>query len=147
MTPNNHVFKLVGPVLIKQDQAEAKGNVDKRLEFIRGEMCAFQWMSRVDYAQLSDSKRIEAQLQEIEQKSEKKKMEVSVFFFSYLNYDHRSSPTAGRITDRVTRAPEAGWDRWICTICIIGGLECVSCTLIEAQATNVGYKFVSILER
>ena len=47
MTPNNLVFKLVGPVLVKQDQAEAKSNVDKRLEFIRGEMCV---MSRIDYA-------------------------------------------------------------------------------------------------
>ena len=30
---------MVGPVLLKQEQAEAKGNVDKRLEFIEGEMC------------------------------------------------------------------------------------------------------------
>jgi prefoldin beta subunit len=40
LTPNNVVFKLIGPVLVKQDQVEAKGNVDKRLEFIRGEMSA-----------------------------------------------------------------------------------------------------------
>ncbi|KAH9022027.1 prefoldin subunit 6 [Lactarius pseudohatsudake] len=59
LTPNNIVFKLVGPVLVKQDQAEAKSNVDKRLEFIGGEI-----------------KRIEVQLQEIEQKSEKKKLEL-----------------------------------------------------------------------
>jgi len=32
------VFKLVGSVLLKQDQAEAKANVDKRLEYITGEM-------------------------------------------------------------------------------------------------------------
>lgn len=38
LTPNNIVFKLVGPVLVKQDQTEAKSNVDKRLEFIGGEM-------------------------------------------------------------------------------------------------------------
>jgi chaperonin cofactor prefoldin len=38
LTPNNVVFKLVGPVLVKQEQAEAKSNVDKRLEFIREEM-------------------------------------------------------------------------------------------------------------
>lgn len=38
LTPNNVVFKLIGPVLVKQDQAEAKSNVDKRLEFISGEM-------------------------------------------------------------------------------------------------------------
>ena len=39
LTPNNTVYKLVGPVLVPQDQAEAKGNVDKRLDFIRSDMC------------------------------------------------------------------------------------------------------------
>lgn len=29
---------MIGPVLVKQDQAEAKANVNKRLEFIRGDM-------------------------------------------------------------------------------------------------------------
>jgi prefoldin beta subunit len=32
------VFKLIGAVLVKQDQEEAKSNVNKRLEFIQGEM-------------------------------------------------------------------------------------------------------------
>lgn len=32
------MYKLVGPVLVQQDQAEAKQNVETRLEFIRGEM-------------------------------------------------------------------------------------------------------------
>jgi|AntAceMinimDraft_5_1070358.scaffolds.fasta_scaffold140879_1 hypothetical protein len=32
------VFKLVGPVLMRQDLDEAKQNVDKRVEFIRTEM-------------------------------------------------------------------------------------------------------------
>lgn len=32
------VFKLVGPVLIKQDHAEAASNVSKRLEFIKKEL-------------------------------------------------------------------------------------------------------------
>ena len=32
------VFKLVGPVLVRQDLDEAKQNVNKRLEFIREEM-------------------------------------------------------------------------------------------------------------
>jgi len=31
------VFKLIGPVLIKQDLVEAKSNVGKRLEFISNE--------------------------------------------------------------------------------------------------------------
>lgn len=33
------VFKLIGPVLLKQDVGEAKVNVDKRLEFINNELC------------------------------------------------------------------------------------------------------------
>ncbi|KAL3132531.1 hypothetical protein ABBQ32_009073 [Trebouxia sp. C0010 RCD-2024] len=32
-----NIFKLIGPVLIKQDPLEAKTNVKKRLEFIKGE--------------------------------------------------------------------------------------------------------------
>lgn len=39
LTPNNTVYKLIGPVLVQQDQADAKHNVDTRLEFIQGEMC------------------------------------------------------------------------------------------------------------
>lgn len=35
---HNTVFKLVGPSLVPQDQAEAKGNVEKRIEFIKKEM-------------------------------------------------------------------------------------------------------------
>jgi prefoldin beta subunit len=31
------VFKLIGPVLVKQDLVEAKSNVGKRLEFIGNE--------------------------------------------------------------------------------------------------------------
>ncbi|KJA25752.1 hypothetical protein HYPSUDRAFT_199463 [Hypholoma sublateritium FD-334 SS-4] len=38
LTPENDVYKLIGPVLVKQDQAEAKSNVDTRLEFIKSEM-------------------------------------------------------------------------------------------------------------
>ena len=29
------VFKLIGPALVNQDLAEAKGNVEKRIEYIR----------------------------------------------------------------------------------------------------------------
>lgn len=38
LTENNQIYKLIGPVLVKQDQVEAKTNVEKRIEFIRGEM-------------------------------------------------------------------------------------------------------------
>ncbi|ODQ77512.1 hypothetical protein BABINDRAFT_67222 [Babjeviella inositovora NRRL Y-12698] len=32
------IFKLTGPVLLPQDQEEAKMNVEKRIEFIKGEI-------------------------------------------------------------------------------------------------------------
>lgn len=38
MTPENEVYKLIGPVLVKQDQQEAKANVDQRLGLIQGDM-------------------------------------------------------------------------------------------------------------
>lgn len=41
LTPENIVFKQIGPVLVKQEQAEAKTNVETRLDFIRGEMSGF----------------------------------------------------------------------------------------------------------
>ncbi|BGP14841.1 hypothetical protein JCM10213_002720 [Rhodosporidiobolus nylandii] len=59
LTPENTVYKLVGPVLLKQDQADAKQNVDKRLEWIGGEI-----------------KRTETQLKDLETKLEAKKLEI-----------------------------------------------------------------------
>ncbi|EZA56724.1 hypothetical protein DMN91_000791 [Ooceraea biroi] len=35
---DNEVFKLVGPVLVKQDLCEAKQNVDKRMDYIKSEL-------------------------------------------------------------------------------------------------------------
>jgi chaperonin cofactor prefoldin len=34
----------MGPVLVKQEQVQAKADVDRRLEFIRGEMCVLASM-------------------------------------------------------------------------------------------------------
>ncbi|KAK0506308.1 prefoldin subunit 6 [Armillaria luteobubalina] len=70
LTPSNAVYKLIGPVLVKQDQAEAKTNVNTRLDFIKGEI-----------------KRAEAQIQDIETKSEQKKKEVCVVLIR-----HRQRP-------------------------------------------------------
>lgn len=53
------IFKLVGPVLVKQDRTEAFTNVKNRLDLISAEI-----------------KRVEAQLQDLNQKSEKKKTEI-----------------------------------------------------------------------
>lgn len=38
MSADAAVFKLVGPVLAKQDTTEAKGNVEKRIEYITKEI-------------------------------------------------------------------------------------------------------------
>ncbi|XP_072252251.1 prefoldin subunit 6 [Leuresthes tenuis] len=52
-TPNT-VYKLIGPVLVKQDMEEAKATVAKRLEYINGEI-----------------QRYDTLLKEMEKKSEK----------------------------------------------------------------------------
>ncbi|KAF8973699.1 Prefoldin [Flammula alnicola] len=56
LTPENNVYKLIGPVLVKQDQAEAKSNVNTRLDFIQSEI-----------------RRVEGQIKDIEGKQEKKR--------------------------------------------------------------------------
>jgi prefoldin beta subunit len=38
LEPEANVFKLVGPVLAKQDLIECKSNVEKRIEYIGKEM-------------------------------------------------------------------------------------------------------------
>ncbi|CAK4032299.1 Prefoldin subunit 6 [Lecanosticta acicola] len=53
------IYKLTGPVLLKQDSSEAKSTVDGRLEFIEKEI-----------------KRIEGTIKEMQEKSESKKMEI-----------------------------------------------------------------------
>ncbi|KAG2075028.1 Prefoldin [Suillus decipiens] len=59
LTPSNTVYKLMGPVLVPQDQNEAKTNVETRLEFIKSEI-----------------KRVDAQINDGEDRSEKKKSEL-----------------------------------------------------------------------
>ncbi|KAI5361682.1 putative prefoldin beta [Septoria linicola] len=53
------IYKLVGPVLLKQDTAEAKSTVEGRLEFIGGEI-----------------KRFEENIKAMQEKSESTKMEI-----------------------------------------------------------------------
>ena len=38
LEPTDVVFKLIGPALIRQDTAEAQASVNKRLDYIKGEM-------------------------------------------------------------------------------------------------------------
>lgn len=37
LKPSGEVYKMVGPILLRQDLAEAKENVDKRITFIKNE--------------------------------------------------------------------------------------------------------------
>jgi len=54
-----NIYKLVGPVLLKQDKTEAVLAVDGRLDFIENEI-----------------KRVEKQVADIQEKSDKKRMEI-----------------------------------------------------------------------
>ncbi|KAI9121631.1 hypothetical protein K1719_008664 [Acacia pycnantha] len=51
-----NIYKLIGPVLVKQDLAEANANVRKRIEYISAEL-----------------KRLDATLQDLEEKQNSKK--------------------------------------------------------------------------
>lgn len=53
------IYRLVGPVLLKQDKSEANSTVDGRLDFIGNEIT-----------------RTEARIKEIQQGSEKKRMDL-----------------------------------------------------------------------
>ncbi|KAK0517378.1 hypothetical protein JMJ35_000533 [Cladonia borealis] len=59
LPPTSQIYKLIGPVLLKQDRSEAVMAVEGRLEFIDKEI-----------------KRIESQIQSMQSESENKKMEV-----------------------------------------------------------------------
>ncbi|KAE8221001.1 hypothetical protein CF319_g5567 [Tilletia indica] len=59
LKPDNQVYKLIGPALVKQDQAEAKANVEKRIEFINNEVT-----------------RVEEKLKELSKKMEAKRNEI-----------------------------------------------------------------------
>ncbi|KAJ7092605.1 Prefoldin [Mycena epipterygia] len=78
LAPENIVYKQIGPVLVKQDQAEAKSNVETRLEFIKSEI-----------------KRVESQLQEIQTKSENKKNELVEIQAAMQQAAQQSSSSAG----------------------------------------------------
>ncbi len=56
---DNHIFKLIGPVLVTQEKDEAVTNIKKRIEYIQNE-----------------SKRLEVQIKEFETKSEAKRAEI-----------------------------------------------------------------------
>eukprot|EP00347_Sterkiella_histriomuscorum_P007090 403350291 len=56
MDADAHVYKLVGPILAKQEVVEAKGNVEKRIEFITKEIERMDKLE-VDFQAKIDEKR------------------------------------------------------------------------------------------
>lgn len=80
------IYKLIGPVLLKQDKMEAESTVKGRLDFIGNEMCAYfpqpareasGWKAAKRRANLhSRRSRIEGQIKETQQKMEAKKTEI-----------------------------------------------------------------------
>ena len=56
MNEDANVYKLIGPVLVKQDMAEANANVKKRIEYISAEL-----------------KRLDSTVQDLEDKQNSKK--------------------------------------------------------------------------
>ncbi|KAI8988528.1 Prefoldin [Mycotypha africana] len=63
---DSNIYKLIGPVLVKQDKTEAETNVKNRLNLIASEI-----------------KRVESQLTDLTQKSEKKKQEIAKLQMEY----------------------------------------------------------------
>ena len=67
LADDNAIYKLVGPVLIKQERPEARENVKRRIDFLQGEI-----------------KRTENMIHEVEVKQEKKRAEVCVCVLSII---------------------------------------------------------------
>jgi prefoldin beta subunit len=79
LTAENEIYKQIGPVLVKQDQTEAKNNVDTRLEFIRGEMYVCPTWVCSQSLDERDRKRVEKQMNDLEDESEKKKSQACLY--------------------------------------------------------------------
>lgn len=82
LTSENTVYKLIGTILVKQDQAEAKSNVNTRLEFIRNEI-----------------KRVETQIADMTAKSEKTKNEIVAIQAAFRQQQQQDAPTTAWSSD------------------------------------------------
>ena len=59
------MFKLVGPVLVKQDLAEARANIDKRIEYIKTELTRVDVKLKSTDGKLNDQKRKVLTMQQV----------------------------------------------------------------------------------
>lgn len=68
---DSNIFKLIGPILVKQDPLEAKSNVKKRLDLIKGELDRLDsQLKRLDEKQgkrQNTLRQVEEQVQQITQ--------------------------------------------------------------------------------
>ena len=78
---SSNVYKLTGPVLVKQDLSEAKGNVAKRIEFIQGELKRIEQTQTELEAKLAKSRetimKAQQQLQTQQQQQQQQLMTAS----------------------------------------------------------------------
>ena len=73
-----NIYKLIGPVLLKQDKTEAVMAVNSRLEFIEKEMLVSCIWPSFFINKCHYSKRIEREIGEKQEESEKKRAEVMI---------------------------------------------------------------------
>nr|GME09138.1 prefoldin subunit 6 [Ipomoea batatas] len=84
-----NVYKLIGPVLVKQDLAEARANVKKRIDYISAELYVTEYFP-VDTSFLIVRKRLDATLQDLEEKQNSKKETVVHYHFCVIPTGNRS---------------------------------------------------------
>jgi prefoldin beta subunit len=96
-------------VLLKQDKTEAVMSVSARLDFINKEMCVDAVLGRLRVCMLTGfiSSRIEKQIQGIQEKSEKVKMEVRLHLFSQRSAWHANNWQIMQIQSAAQQAQEA----------------------------------------
>ncbi|XP_045208841.2 prefoldin subunit 6-like [Mercenaria mercenaria] len=73
LEPSSNVYKMIGPVLVKQDIAEAKEVVQKRIDYISGEVKRHEEMIKdLDKKQESQKEvlqKLQSQFQQYQQKA------------------------------------------------------------------------------
>uniref|UniRef100_A0A8C4YCG6 Prefoldin subunit 6 n=1 Tax=Gopherus evgoodei TaxID=1825980 RepID=A0A8C4YCG6_9SAUR len=68
----NTVYKLIGPVLVKQDMDEAKATVSKRLDYIAGEIKRYELQMQESEKKAEQQREVLARLQQDYQRSQGK---------------------------------------------------------------------------
>ncbi|KAI1898738.1 hypothetical protein AGOR_G00075460 [Albula goreensis] len=70
LNSENTVYKLIGPVLVKQDLDEAKATVSKRLDYINGEIQRYETLLKDMERKLESHREVLASLQQDYQRAQ-----------------------------------------------------------------------------